>query len=135
MEVPHSRKSMQNEFTLASITHLSPSSSPPNLSPVARFCSDSSELRFEQAHEPVNFNIQTSQVHFLSSNLLDSVFWICYLWLLVYCVKDWIFLFWCEFCWCVMIVFGMMRFVFVIFSALQVRAYRVIVHIRRFRNC
>uniref|UniRef100_A0A175YPX8 type I protein arginine methyltransferase n=1 Tax=Daucus carota subsp. sativus TaxID=79200 RepID=A0A175YPX8_DAUCS len=64
MEAPQAPKQMYNEFTLASITHLSSSSSPPTLSPVARFCSDSgfSELRFEQGHEPVNFNLQKTQL-------------------------------------------------------------------------
>ncbi|XP_074348907.1 very-long-chain 3-oxoacyl-CoA reductase 1-like [Apium graveolens] len=69
MEAPQTRKSIQNEFTLASISHLSSSSSPPNLSPVARFCSNSgvSELRFEQGHEPLNFNLHTSQLNDVST--------------------------------------------------------------------
>ncbi|KAK1390473.1 putative histone-arginine methyltransferase 1.3 [Heracleum sosnowskyi] len=58
------RKPMQQEFTVASLSHLSSSSSPPTLSPVIRFRSDSgfSELGFEQGSDTINFNLQTSQV-------------------------------------------------------------------------
>ncbi|KAL1807363.1 hypothetical protein ACET3Z_024353 [Daucus carota] len=64
MEV--ARNPIEQEFTIASLSHLpsSSSSSSPALSPIIQFFSDSgvSELRFEQGSEPLNFNLCVSQV-------------------------------------------------------------------------
>ena len=67
MEVSLGHKRKQQEFSLVSITHLSPSSSSTSPSPpvVACFSADSLELRFQQdsdSSDVIKFDLQAAQV-------------------------------------------------------------------------